>query len=384
MIEPGCRLFSLDAFTPRHVIKNTLQCLHFGAGLLRPLACDHDVQIALVELQNKLETFVLFRYIDLMVSPPLTATDLLDGFVAEASSLGPYSSVWATEGIGNYYANRCLEKDRLPKQLLNDDKTKNLEGKRLIPLHTGMGLALAAAWMASIEYESITSDAINNFVQLCRNNSRPGYFGMVFEAVGLVARSLYPQLVGTIDQQLCRQDEQLLGYFWHGVGRALYFTPSNFLPSGGAQWKAVADYAHEAPHALARKNFIAGLAWAIALVNVRHPEVMASFLKRHVHQVEDREAFTNGICSAFIIWNNASPGDGYLERFREYEASQTQSFAAEFWNQHVRRACNDALDYSPAIREHAAFGEVFRFQDLPALISSFDRRDTIRQGSPSR
>ena len=85
-------------------------------------------------------------------------------------------------------------------------------------------------------------------------------------------------MVRIVDRGLSAIDPDIVGYFWHGVGRGLYFLPINALPCSSSTWRAVEMAHEEAPHTLGRLNALGGLAWAVTLVNIRHPAILEAFL----------------------------------------------------------------------------------------------------------
>src|SRR5205085_2866059 len=100
----------------------------------------------------------------------------------------------------------------------------------LAALHAGAGLSFAGRALGVLTPRSTAGEvrrALEQFVALCRANSHEGYVRAAYEALGLWTRNLSPQLMPSIDRQLAEADEEMVGYFWHGVGRALYFAPTN-------------------------------------------------------------------------------------------------------------------------------------------------------------
>ena len=91
------------------------------------------------------------------------------------------------------------------------------------------------------------------------------------------------------------------------VGRAIYFSARYFLPWTRIPWASIAG---EAPHEIGRQNIISGLAWAITLVNMRHPAVMERLITEHQGEL-DKDAFANGVGpparSIWICWCTAIP-----------------------------------------------------------------------------
>src|SRR5262249_36550648 len=151
------------------------------------------------------------------------------------------------------------------------------------------------------------------FVADCERASRRGYAGAALESLGLVAMFLHgPRLVRALDPQL---PPEVAPYFWHGVGRAFYFHPGQFLPGRSHRWRDLA------PHELARVNLCAGMAWALFLVNMRDPEVMEGVLLEQGEHFADRDLFIDGIVGAVVMRWDTSPGDPWVERFLSHRPS---------------------------------------------------------------
>src|SRR5258708_11884090 len=110
-------------------------------------------------------------------------------------------------------------------------------------------------------------------VLLCRENAREGYVGASYENLGLATRSFHPQLVPAVDRILRQTAPEVLGYYWHGVGRSVFFDPVNLLPgSDGLLFEMAAGMA---PDEAARLSAVAGAAWGFVVVNPRDPPVPA-------------------------------------------------------------------------------------------------------------
>jgi hypothetical protein len=83
----------------------------------------------------------------------------------------------------------------------------------------------------------------------------------------------------------------------------------------------------EAPPGGPRANALAGLAWALVLVNQRHPVVVEAFLGRHGDRLEAgwyddagneataQDAFASGVATACAVRELTSPGHPVGERF---------------------------------------------------------------------
>ena len=125
----------------------------------------------------------------------------------------------------------------------------------------------------------------------------------------------------------------------------------------------------EPPHEQGRLNALAGLVWAMTLVNIRHPEIMETFLKHHGDQVSQSSAFSNGVSSSIMIWYDSAPNDPYLTAFRQYQPDPSKPALVQLWNSQVRVPCEDALQhYYGVLKDGVGLGEVFRYQHLPELV----------------
>jgi hypothetical protein len=248
------------------------------------------------------------------------------------------------EGIGNYYGDKALEATPDPVALLTDESTRSLPPWSLTMLHAGIGMSFAKAVLKTLETNSPAEDvraAIDRFARLCRNSSRQGYAGAALESFGLAARTLYPNLVAAIDREMTAVDPELAGYFWHGVGRAMYFEPMNMLPSVNAPWRAVRRLDQEVPNALARKNALAGICWAITVVNMRQPIVMEAFLRHHGELAEQEDAFRNGLTSSLLMRYDTTRDGTNIAPFIHYQPADADAHAA--WKRLLTAPCEHAL-----------------------------------------
>jgi hypothetical protein len=203
---------------------------------------------------------------------------------------------------------------------------------------------------------------LGEFVTLVKDNSRQGYEGAAYESLGLVARFQYSQLVKCIDEQLPAVEPAVLDYFWHGAGRAHYFLPLYFVPGLLSPWIAIR---REAPHELALLNMTAGLSWAMAIVNIRQPQIVESFLRYHGEEVAQTPAFTNGIVSVLIMGLDITPGDVYVKSFLNYQPDPRDQKVADLWDRLIACPANDAIErIYPLLKEHSRLGEIFRYQNL--------------------
>ena len=250
-------------------MKFGLDTLRQSAQIMEVCASSAEARTSWREFQNKVEAFTCFSYSDEF----------------RADQVDAYQRLWLLEGRGYQQAETALQGETAEHDLL--------------PLHTGMGLAFACRTMqAAADISSKTG----SFLELCNKHALPGYQGACYEALGLVARNLYPEGLFACEQSLPLEIRE---YFWHGVGRGLYFIPTNLIPVASAPWRAVQMALREPPDQLSRLNAISGLIWAVALVNIRHPEVMDLFRFHHAGDLP-ASAFENGVRCALRVWDLAT------------------------------------------------------------------------------
>jgi hypothetical protein len=372
LVDLLCNLVTLEAFTPRYMTKMTFEVMQQSAEVFRFLMPGRDNRLAWQELKNKLQAFDLFEYVDVTLHLPSRPGVPLTALVAQADALGPYLAVWAMEGLGRHYAETYWEYQGPPQHLLTADHGRVLPPWSLIPLHTGMGLSLADRLLATLKPQSSDAEidtVLRQFIALCKPNSREGYVGAVLEALGLVTRLRYPQMVRSVDWRLSAIDPDIVGYFWHGVGRGLYFLPLNALPCSSSTWRAVEMVQEEAPHTLGRLNALGGLIWALTLVNIRHPAILETFLKRYGDVLAADDAFSTGVSSSLMIWYDIARGDPYLRAFLQHQPDPSNPRLVQLWNGQVREPSQNALQqYYGVLKARHGLGEIFRHQALSALV----------------
>lgn len=334
---------------------------------------DTKTLVAWRELRNKVDVYQLVRAVEKKLRLPREGEIDLAEYVAKAYDLGPYAALWAVEGLGHDYADSIRERGGELKGILQGERIAGIPAKSLLMLHAGIGLSFAQRPMESLTAKTPEVELhafLDEFIRLCEVNSEPGYTGAALESLGLVTRTFHSELVPAVDSYLGEKDPRVQGFFWHGVGRAIYFLLVNFLPYKDPVWRAVEMGRKEAPHDLARNNVLAGTAWALTLVNMRQPEVMATFLEEHGAELMPvREAFANGVASSVVMRYDTSPDDHNIEAFRTYRPGGADRRTAEYWEKLIKASMDKAIDrYHPALLQRRKLDEVFRFQSLDQLV----------------
>jgi hypothetical protein len=322
-----------------------------------------DAEVRWTELRNKLEIYFLVENAGsrLGISPVENAP--LTDLVERAYALGAFLSLWAVEGLGHVYGAQALEDTSSPRGLLTGPEADAVRPGSLLMLHAGIGLAFAEALLQPVTPESADAslrEVVPKFAELCGENSRPGYVGAAYESLGLVTRTFHPDLVASVDRELQRSAEHLVGSFWHGVGRAIYFSARSFVPCAEIDW---AGAPAAAPHEIGRLNITAGLAWAVTLVNMRQPIVMDRMLGRHGDVLASTPAFANGVESSIVMRCETTPDADFIGGFCSYVPRPVTGSDALIWSQLIAGPCRQAIfSDRPALERAGRLDSVFRYR----------------------
>jgi len=313
------------------------------------------------ELRNKFEVYRLVKGVsETLGLPPVGAQIELHRFVDRAYELEPYPAMWALEGLGHHYMKSALRRERRPRGLLTHE---DLPRNALLMLHAGLGLAVAEVVLEELAprpARAAAHRALERFAELCRENSRPDFEDAALEALGLVARCFYPDLVMPLHRGLDEGDGILHAYFWHGVGRAIYFVPVNFLPGYGSAWHAIEMARREAPNAEASTNALNGVAFAVTLVNLSDPGVLESLFRHHGDELRGT-SFSEGMASSVLMRRTTTPEDRDLARFLARRPGAPGSRMARLWHELVVEPCEEALGpEGPPHEKSTPAGEVYR------------------------
>jgi hypothetical protein len=165
-------------------------------------------------------------------------------------------------------------------------------------------------------------------------------------------------MVITADREIAIRFPKLRGFFWHGAGRALYFSPTHFVPGFTSPWAGIM---HAARDDSATCNLISGLAWATSLVNMRQPEIVASLLPALRRPVLETGAFSSGISSAMMMAYDIDPLNPWIKKFYEYVPEPSNT--ATLWGVYVRQPCLHALESTyPELKQSGRLEQLFHFR----------------------
>jgi len=346
-------------FRPVSIARTVRDLAADPAGAFRFFVPGAEASVAWAEEANKLEIYLLVSQSALVLGLPVRPPVPLPPYVQRAYAGSSFRALWLVEGLGNDWTDVAWDDlARPPRGLLGGGDAQDVVEESLLMLHAGLGLAVGRRVFRRLRDDAGEEDlqgAAAQAVTLCESNARRGYTGAALESLGLAARMFYPWCVTGLGEALERIGDYA-DFFWHGVGRAVYFLPASFLPCGHNTWRNLRMIAAEVPAGRPRLNAIAGLAWAVTLVNQRHPQVMADFVDRHGGDLTTGGAWSNGVASAVVMRQATTPDAPFTGAFCGYRHPGTS------WQAIVAGPCRSALDtLYPRLAAAGRLWEVFRY-----------------------
>jgi len=364
-----------QTWMPNNILRISFSALRQTIQVLQLLQPD-QAKLAWQELRNKLEVFMLVKNFPSTLHLPSDRLPPLPEMVEKAYSVPEFQALWAVEGLGHYYADLSWKLNGVPHGLLFEENA-HVPEKSLLMLHAGLGMAFADRLLGNLTSEASAEqfrETVRFFLATCESNCRKGYLGAALESLGLITRDFYPDFVQKVDQALRQAGPEFLGFFWHGVGRAMYFSREYFLPVLCTVWTGVDSEASNAPD---RLSTMAGLAWGVAMVNLRQPAIVENVVRSYFEHSDLAEGFTNGVVSSLIMRVNMTPGTPMVEAFYQHRPGAGGRNLALAWEQRVAGPSRKALhDYYPILKQHRSLDQVFRYQDLAALVSYLQQQNT--------
>jgi hypothetical protein len=250
-----------------------------------------------LELQNKISAYRLFERRDFAGS--CMEEDMIRG-------LDPRARLFAAEGYSYRRARSGASARDLPADFCP------------IATHAGAGLWLAEEALMKIHAGASECDALAEFAAECQRNAFDGFSGIMEEALGLVARTLYPHLIKRLDKHIRAMSVRFWERFWHGAGRGIYFAPSNILRRGKVRWRGVAMCSNEAPDEIAIQNALSGFCFALTLVNIQHPEIRTALIENYPPRADE---CADGVLSALTVWALSGGDPETLEPVAAFDES---------------------------------------------------------------
>jgi predicted unusual protein kinase regulating ubiquinone biosynthesis (AarF/ABC1/UbiB family) len=288
--------------------------------------------------------------------------------------LDAFHALWAIEGYGFSEAESAW-KAHSEAQLKIACSCRSLPSGGIAAVHVGRSLSCASQFLKLVGVEQTTEVGLLQFFELCEANSPEGCGGIATEALGFVARTLHHEKLQEIAEVISSADSKLLPYYWHGVGRAIYFLyPRALYPSGG-KWVGLRHALGDAIYDDARDEVLSGFAWPLVLVNIRHPEILALFVEQHGEDLSDYQfSFAGGVATSVLLWATWAGCDKYLRAFRRFEPSAMNKESRQLWAHLISNPCMEVTQsHVDALRASKRYGELFHHQSLHQLTNQLTR-----------
>ncbi|HWF12072.1 MAG TPA: hypothetical protein VG297_26570 [Bryobacteraceae bacterium] len=353
---------------PRHIAQQS-SLAYAAAGPQRDLYTQ--------QAKNTRYIFTLVRNNPEKLGIPKSGEFDLAEFMRRAYSVGDFENIWVVEGLGHVYSQRmwhlkwnCSEDAH---DILIEGQAASMPGKSLTMMHAGLGLAVAESLMKQLTPDSRVREVervLKIFIKVCNNNSRPGYVGCALESLGLVTRCFNYPMTDLVQNVLANLDPVAWEFFWRGAGRALYFSPAHMAQPLYSPWIAAEQ---EAPNARAHKILKAGIAWPTNIVNMRTPEIFEDLIRRRGVAEESEGTIAHGVAASTTMALDITPNHPVVKTYLEYTPRSTDPTVRRLWDKLVRSQVYNAVHrYQPVLSAHGMMDQVFRLQDLEALVDRLD------------
>ena len=328
------------------------------------------------EAKNKARIMTLVNGLASQVDEKFSLT--VEQMVEKCYALGDFPALWALEGLGKDIAEWHMNRSENPSRIMQDAQIDPKWDGAWLMLHAGQGMTFAKYYVDRMKTRSDQEidHGVKRAVDLCRANSRPGYFGAAMESLGLVSRFMgdmkYCHKVNAVLQSYapdCR------GFFWRGAGRAIYFHPVNFFPGLLTPCRAINMCRREATDPEALQNLIAGVSWAMTIVNMITPQLMEWAIANHDDYFSGFPGYFSGVISSCIMRYDTSPHLDTIQQFRYYKPDQRNPVLAGLWNSKITGSLNTAFEVIyPLLKKNHRLDEVFHYTSLPSLVTELSER----------
>src|ERR1019366_1334721 len=291
LIDFAADTVTLKVLSPTYMWNAVTGLMHGGSGAIGSVATATSRRLLKEQFGNTFDVIGFVNHVDAPSSLSADGTYAMDECVERLYARGDYPALWLIEGLGERYAEAYMAEGRAVKGLLSEGKGATLPDKTQLMMHAGIGITFAKHALGNLtpmSTDAEVNDALKTFLDLVEDNSQERYKGAALESLGLVTRTWYIQMVNLIYDHLALIDGAASEFFWHGAGRAMYFSPMYMLP-GFSPWHAASV---EPPNETAKRNARAGVAWAFTIVNIRQPEITSNFLAQRAEEIEGNDAFT--------------------------------------------------------------------------------------------
>jgi hypothetical protein len=129
----------------------------------------------------------------------------------------------------------------------------------------------------------------------------------------------------------------------------------------------------EAPNDRAHKILRAGISWPTNIVNMQQPEIFEDLIKRRGAAEEDEGTIRHGVSASTTMAMDITPNHPVVRDYLEYVPESTDPEVKRLWAKLVHDPVYNAVNrYQPILKKHKMLDQVFRFQDLDALVDRLE------------
>jgi len=300
---------------------------------------------AFSESRNKASVYLLVRNNGWILGLPKSIDKDFDlnQFLTRAYHQSDQACLFAVEGLGREFGSQRWRQNPELRELLSSVTFPDLPEKSLLMLHAGIGMSFAKELLdhlpSNLDQRKL-KETIGRFVRLAKENSRPGFLLAALEPLGLVTRTFHSTLTVPIDSVLRQSFPSLRTLYWHGVGRAIYFLPSNAPPC--ATWDCFQQCERESQDTLSRRALYAGQAWAFTMVNQSQPEILFQlFVRNHADEHPLPDAFRQGVASSLVMREATTPKSTSVEKLLAFRQTLKTNLPA--WDDLVHEPARQAM-----------------------------------------
>ena len=113
---------------------------------------------------------------------------------------------------------------------------------------------------------------------------------------------------------------------------------------------------------------------------MRTPAIFEDLIARRGAEEEAAGTIAHGVAASTTMALDITPGHPLVMKYLEYEPASADTDVRARWKKMVHDPVYKAVHrYQPVLKKHNMLDQVFRFQDLDALVDRLDPPKSARQ-----
>jgi hypothetical protein len=106
---------------------------------------------------------------------------------------------------------------------------------------------------------------------------------------------------------------------------------------------------------------------------MRQPEIFEDLIKRRGAAEESEGTIRHGVAASTTMAMDITPNHPVVKDYLEYTPKSSDPEVRRLWNKLVHEPVYNAVNrYQPILHKHKMMDQVFRFQDLDALVDRLE------------